>query len=503
MRAVIYTRVSTKEQSQEGYSLAAQREACAQWIASHEGELVGEFCDAGESARTADRPEFKRLLDALRRDRTIDVLAVHKLDRLARNLEDHAAIRAALRKLDVQLVSITENFERTPSGQLIEGIIASLSEFYSGNLALEIRKGQQQKLKSGWWPGKAPYGYRNVRTEGERREARIEIHPEHGPLIREAFEFYATGSWPLTTLQAHLTERGLHPRSGQISRARLAVTLANPFYIGIMCWQGVDYPGKHEALVTPELFDRVQAVLALKGHQGRQRRNDHPMRGLLHCGECGSRLCFTVAKGRFEYFFCLGRQRDTASYNQPHSPADVVEQLVEAVERRAILPPDLRVALDRALDREVAARVTATAESSRNARRELDRLSTRRSRLLDAYLGGAVNLSDFQAEQSAIRAAIRSAEQRLHRNEAHLREGRRRIDDALSDLKPRSSHRTHMARRQRIFETIEVAAGEVTAVDFRQPYALLLGGSSNDGLVEVSGLEPPTSTLRTFFGTDV
>ncbi len=136
-----------------------------------------------------------------------------------------------------------------------------------------------------------------------------------------------------------------------------------------------------------------------------------------HCSQCGSRLCFSVAKGRFEYFFCLGRQRDTASCNQPHSPAEVVERLVESVECRATLPSELRVALDQALDREVEVRVAATAESSRNARRELDRLSTRRSRLLDAYLGGAVNLLDFQAEQSAILAATRSAEQRLHRNE--------------------------------------------------------------------------------------
>jgi hypothetical protein len=77
--------------------------------------------------------------------------------------------------------------------------------------------------------------------------------------------------------------------------------------------------------------------------------------------------------------------------------------------------------------------------------------------LLDAYLGGAVTLSDFQAEQSAICAAIRSAEQTVSANQARLREGRRLIGDALDDLKPRNSHRPHTARRQRIFETIHVA----------------------------------------------
>jgi site-specific DNA recombinase len=497
MRAVIYTRVSTKEQSQEGYSLAAQRDACAQWINTHAGELVEEFCDAGESARTADRPEFKRLLDALRHDRTIDVLVVHKLDRLARNLEDHAAIRAALRKLDVQLVSVTENFERTPSGQLIEGIIASLSEFYSGNLSLEIRKGQQQKLKSGWWPAKAPIGYRNVRTEGERREARIEIHPTHGPLIREAFELYGTGEWPLTALQAHLSERGLTARNGPLARSRLATTLANPFYIGIMRWHGADHPGKHEPLISRELFDRVQAVLAHKGNQGRQRRNDHPLRGLLYCGQCGSRLCFTVVKGCFEYFFCLGHQRDITSCDQSHIPAAHVEALVDNLDQHSVIPTGTRAALDQALDREVDERIIATAHSTRAAREQLDRLTKRRSRLLQAYLNDAVSLDDLRAEQTKIHAAVREAEQQLHTDETRLHAARDRLTTALDDLTPTQHHRHPNARRHRVIQTLHLAAGQVTAIEYRQPYATLLASSSNDGLVEVMGLEPTTSTLRT------
>jgi DNA invertase Pin-like site-specific DNA recombinase len=77
-------------------------------------------------------------------------------------------------------------------------MLASLAEFYSGNLSLEIRKGQGQKLKSGWWPAQAPTGYRNVRGSGERREATVEVDPVKGPLVRQAFELYATGDWPLS-----------------------------------------------------------------------------------------------------------------------------------------------------------------------------------------------------------------------------------------------------------------------------------------------------------------
>ncbi len=105
MKAVTYLRVSTKEQAEEGYSIPAQAEACRRFIADRSWEVADEYVDRGESARTADRPQLQAMLARLAEDPSIDCLVVHKLDRLARNLEDHAAVRAALRKAGVQLHS--------------------------------------------------------------------------------------------------------------------------------------------------------------------------------------------------------------------------------------------------------------------------------------------------------------------------------------------------------------------------------------------------------------
>ena len=119
MRAVIYLRVSTKEQAEEGYSIPAQAEACRRFVAEQGWELPDEYVDRGESARTADRPQLQAMLAQLAHDRSIETLVVRKLDRLARNLEDHAAIRAALRKADVQLHSVTESLEDSASSKLV------------------------------------------------------------------------------------------------------------------------------------------------------------------------------------------------------------------------------------------------------------------------------------------------------------------------------------------------------------------------------------------------
>jgi len=118
MNCLIYLRVSTKEQAEGGYSISAQREALVKYVCDKGWNLVDEYADCGESARSADRPQLQEMLHRVRKDESIDAIIVHKLDRLARNIEDHAAIRAMLRKNKVQMVSVTENLEDSASGKL-------------------------------------------------------------------------------------------------------------------------------------------------------------------------------------------------------------------------------------------------------------------------------------------------------------------------------------------------------------------------------------------------
>lgn len=245
----------------------------------------------------------------------VGAVVVHKIDRLARSMEDHVAIRAALRRSGVQLVSVTENIEERASGRLVEGIHALMAEFYSANLSSEIRKGMDQKAKMGGWPTRAPIGYLNVREKVAGKDiAKVSLNPERALLVREAFPLYATGEYSLPELQAAMHAKGLtSPYAGKagapVSVSKLAELLANPFYVGIVAWNGVRYPGQHKALIPESLFSRVQDVLRAHDIAGvRQRRHDHYLKGLLHCGECGRRLSLTLAKGKYLYFYCLGSE---------------------------------------------------------------------------------------------------------------------------------------------------------------------------------------------------
>ena len=346
--AVIYLRVSTKEQAErggraEGFSIPAQRQALERKAESLGAVIVAEFVDAGESARSADRPDLQRMLTYLQSNQ-VDYVLVHKLDRLARNRVDDVEITLAIRGAGSTLVSATENIDESPSGALMHGIMSSIAEFYSRNLAQEVTKGLTQKVASGGTVSRAPIGYRNVRKYIDGREIRtVEIDDERADLIRWAFATYATGEWSLRRLADALEARDLTYRrtAKQVERPiranKLHHILRNRYYIGYVTWQGVEHQGAHPAIIDQATFDRVQAVLDSHALEGvRQRRHLHYLNGTVHCGRCGSRLLYTLVKGnggQYEYFVCSGRHTSRNDCDLPYLPLDKVEQAVITVWR--------------------------------------------------------------------------------------------------------------------------------------------------------------------------
>jgi site-specific DNA recombinase len=272
--AVSYARVSTREQAErdgdpDGYSLPAQLEANRKKAESKNAIVVREFVERGESAKFADtRPELQNML-AYINEHPVDYVIVHKVDRLARNRLDDAQIHLLIKKAGAQLVSATENIDETPSGMLLHGIMSSIAEFYSRNLAHEVVKGMEQKAKTGGTPGKVPLGYRNVRVmNDEGREVRtVDVDPERAPLIAWAFVAYATGDWTLKQMAAELERRGLTTRTTPRSPAHpityngLHKILSTAYYKGEVTYRGVRYAGRHQPLIDEVTWTRVQDVL--------------------------------------------------------------------------------------------------------------------------------------------------------------------------------------------------------------------------------------------------
>jgi len=499
VKAVIYLRVSTKEQAEEGYSIPAQAEACRRFVADRGWELADEYVDRGESARTADRPQLQAMLARLAEDRSIEALVVHKLDRLARNLEDHAAVRAALRKAHVQLHSVTESLEDSASGKLVEGILASIAEFYSANLGQEIRKGMDQKAAQGGWPVRAPFGYRNVRREGGGRGDEAVIEPDaQAPLVAWAFESYATGSSSLATLTERVAERGLRNRLGNppgISAVHRM--LRNPVYAGVVRWKGVEREGIHQPLVSRQLFDKVQGILESHSTGGeRSWKHDHYLKGTIACAECGSRLYFTLIKGRFGYFRCIGRNTGRRRCSQGrYVPAAELEHEVEALYNHIRIPAAIRRRLERVLRTEVAEREAHRAEATEFLGRRLRQLATEREKLLRAYYADAIDVAILKREQARINAEVADAESQLATNGEKLAQAKQIIDLALELAENcaasyrRAKPEVRKMWNRAFFQTIRVRDGAIADFAYEEPLASLLG-SHKGSMVVPTGFEP-------------
>lgn len=458
-RAVSYIRVSTREQAQrggseEGFSLPAQREANKRKAQSMGALVVKEFADRGESARSANRPELQKMLAYLKQDGGIDYVIVHKLDRLARNRADDVEINRAFEEAGVRLVSTSENIDQTPGGILLHGIMSSIAEFYSRNLANEVIKGMGEKARNGGTLGKAPLGYMNVRARDENgREVRtIALDEERAPLIRLAFTEYATGNWTVRQLADHLNTLGLNipptPRrcAKPITATRLHEILRHPYYKGIVTFQGVEYPGKHEPLVDSQTWQAVQTILASRRYGERQRIHNHFLKSTVVCGQCGARLSVQNAKNSkgtiYPYFVCARRCR-------LHDCAftavliDVVEDRMSDLYRAIELSAEDRTQIEHYLHDELAQIEGDKAKAVRSLTTRRTNIEDRRRRLLHAHYEGAVPLDLLKEEQAELSTELSQIERQLAAYQADAAEVRQHLTQALDLLE--DCHRLYSA----------------------------------------------------------
>ena len=535
--AVSYLRVSTREQAErggteEGFSIPAQREANARKADELGARIVREFVDAGESARSADRDGLQDLLAFIAATR-VQFCIVHKLDRLARNRADDVKIHEALISAGVTLVSATESIDQTPSGMLVHGIMSSIAEFYSRNLATEVTKGLTQKVAQGGTPMRAPIGYLNVRrTDGNGREVRtVEVDPERAPLIRWAFEQYAGGETSVTGLLRDLTARGLvtvpTPKrpSKPLGKNTLYKLLTNPYYAGVIRYKGGLYPGAHEPIVEPALFDTVQSLLrARTAKMTRHVQHAHHLKGLLHCGTCGSRMLLDFATNprgtTYAYFVCSGRASKKTSCSRRAVPVAVAERLVADSYASITISDqtyrDLAAKVDAAFDKRMAGRDQEIADLMANRAR----LEAESDKLLAAHFADAIDLPTLKRHQDRIRAGLADIEHRLREHDEHHVGGRTFLHDSLrllTDAHHAYAHSNDGSRRlanQAFYTRLEITEDEQLRPRLAEPFATIVhevtGGkeakrehsTSTDVAcsrktlwVERAGLEPATQGL--------
>ena len=419
-----YIRVSTVKQGEKGSSLQEQRGAIEAYAKKND-LAIAQWFEEKETAAKRGRRVFNQMLKLLEKKHAAGVI-IHKIDRSARNLRDWADLGEMIDR-GVEVHFAHESLDlHSRGGRLSADIQAVVAADYIRNLREEVRKGFIGRLNQGIYPLPAPLGYKDQGGGLPKTP-----DPVTAPLVRRAFEIYATGGSNLHALQAQLYAMGLRNRRGQkVSLSGLSWVLNNPFYIGLIRIKrtGETYQGIHEPLISKHIFDRVQAIL-----QGRTKnkglKNDFVYRRFLRCASCGYRLIGSLHKGHV-YYRCQTRTCPTTCLREEN----ITEQLDRALASLKLETLDLELLHEEC--RALFADFTAGREEEVKALHlNLAQIDERVARLTDAYIDRVIDKELFESRKAKLfeeRLAIRENIGDLSRGESHIEA---KLKDFLEPLK--------------------------------------------------------------------
>ena len=305
-QAVIYARVSSKEQEKEGFSIPAQIKLLRAYAEKNRIEIIQDFQDV-ETAKQSGRIGFSEMFSFLKKTPDCRIILVEKTDRLYRNFKDWVT----LDEMELELHLVKENVviskDSRSSEKFIHGIKVLMAKNYIDNLSEETRKGMLEKAEQGIWPSFAPLGYRNLK--GENGKNVIEPDPDLAPIIPRLFERYATGNCSIREITQMAQSDGMVFRKSKdpVPVATVHKILRNRIYCGDFDWKGKTYHGNHLPLVTKDLWNRVQEVMDQRfSKRHRKIKHEFAFSGLISCGHCGCSLVGEIKKGRYVYYHCTG-----------------------------------------------------------------------------------------------------------------------------------------------------------------------------------------------------
>ena len=481
-QAVIYARVSSKEQEKEGFSIPAQLKLLKEYAATNGFAVAQEYIDI-ETAKQTGRAAFGDMVAYLKAHPRVRVMLVEKTDRLYRNLKDWVTVD----ELDVEMhfpkEGVVLSRESRSSEKFMHGIKVLMAKNYIDNLSEGARKGMQEKAEQGIWPTKTPLGYRNI--TGPDGKKIIATDPTLSPIVTRLFEWYARGDISLKEAARKAHAAGLlYPKSGaKLPVSTIHTILRNRLYTGWFEWNGKLIQGKHEALVPVELWERVQGVLdgrfAKKGKRG---RHDFAFSGLIACHACGCAVVGEIKKQRYVYYHCTGYadkcQGNPASCRRKHVREEALEaQFTELLGRLRFDDEVLEWVRD-ALHASHADERREHEEAIKRHQAEYNRLNDRIHAMYVDKLDGLVDMAFYDRMSNQWREeqnrCQREIERRHNADKSYLDEGVALLDLARNAQRLFAKQEPREKRRllNFVLSNCTWEDGEVVST-FRQPFDML------------------------------
>lgn len=300
---VVLARVSSQDQEQTGYSLDAQYKLSRDYCTRKELIVVKEFLLTENASSPEKRKIFRQMMQfAAIKKNNVTHIVVEKADRYTRNFKDAVLLDEWLAANDERrLHSIKEDIilhvNAKSDVKFMWNINIAAAKRHTDNLREEVKKGYLEKLAQGWLPDSPPPGYMNVKGNG--KHVYHAPNPETKSIVVRAFKKYLEPGESLASIVQFLERSGLRNRNGQPhNKTRVHKILRNPYYIGIIRYDGKEYPGAHQPIISKDLFERVQKKI--HGNKPSRYRHHNPVfKGIIRCKNCGGLVTWQPQKGRF------------------------------------------------------------------------------------------------------------------------------------------------------------------------------------------------------------
>lgn len=401
---VLYRRVSTKEQEDEGWSLDSQLREAQSWADRNRCKIIGDFVES-RTAKGSARPAFSNMVRLLAEYPGAFILT-EKTDRLTRNRKDDLLLES----LNISVFFLKESRWQKPDAKAHERLVhrfkVLIAENYSENLSEEIRKGLNEKVHQGIYPTHAPLGYLNVPEPGTKRKM-IAVDPQRGPIVRQLLLEYASGSHSIKTLAVRAEELGLRTKKGnRVHKSGMEDILRNPAYCGIIRWNGVDHEGVHEPLISEATWQTIQDVMSGRGtSRVRYGAKNLAYRGMLRCA-CGHQMSGEVKKGKYTYYHCTGMHECERPFVREEVFDDYFVSLLEGL----VLPDFILKELCKDVRAQYEEERTVDAARMSALEGQLRRAKSRRERLYDDYADEVLSREEHDERKRALVAEIREIE---------------------------------------------------------------------------------------------
>ena len=438
----IYCRVSTEEQSENGYSIDEQERLLEEWCKKMGYVIYKCYSDRGISGKNIkDRPALKELLSDAKAGK-FDMVISWKINRVSRKLEDVLKIVNLLEKNNITFKSYSEPFETdTPAGRMQFQMMALIGEFERGTIAQNVKMGMIAKAKSGNWCGGRVLGYdlvpNNSPEEEKKGKNKLEINEKEAEIVRFIFNEYSKGKG-YKAITNKMNKLGYKTKKGNnFSVGSIRDILTNPVYIGEIRYNvrqnwsekrrrninpnPIRVKGKHEAIIDRELWDKVQLILeSKKGKPSRIYDGEYPLTGILRCPKCGagmviSRTTNTLADGskkRIAYYCCGNwKNKGTSVCNSNTIRVDkaneyVFKKIEELVSNEAMIK-----AVVKNINKERKDKVKPAKRLLRDIDKELEKLDKRKRKIFEAYEDDILTKAEFQIRKDELNEKIRILEE--------------------------------------------------------------------------------------------